>query len=140
MKITGKPIAQGDIFYVPVDKMPEGLRKAKRVNGRVILALGETTGHAHAIRTSKVDLFVPAEPLPIGDTSAVREAAKAHLMKADETMLLIGYVVAENTATLEHEDHGAGSDTLRATELPAGTYQVRCQREYAPAELRRVAD
>ncbi len=52
---------QGDVLLVKLmhfapDKLP-GTRNVPRVNGRVILALGELTGHAHAIDSSLADLF-----------------------------------------------------------------------------------
>ena len=44
---------QGDVLLAPVGEAPEGLRDPvvpRDDQGRVILALGEATGHAHAIR------------------------------------------------------------------------------------------
>ena len=40
---------QGDVMIVPVASIPEGLEKVPLENGRVILAHGEVTGHAHAV-------------------------------------------------------------------------------------------
>ena len=36
---------QGDVLLIPVNKIPEGLKRTKRVT----LALGEVTGHHHSI-------------------------------------------------------------------------------------------
>lgn len=41
--------------------------------------------------------------------------------------------VTGTTATLTHDEHGP-------IELPHGTYEIRIQREYAPAQIRRVVD
>lgn len=52
---------QGDVALIPVEKLPEGEgKKVDRDNGRLILAYGEVTGHAHAIvddRASLVEKF-----------------------------------------------------------------------------------
>ena len=71
---------QGDVFLVRVAK-PRATRKSiGRVNGRIVLAYGEVTGHAHAIKDVRADLF---------------EAAGKTYLAID------GDVVA-----LEHEEHG----------------------------------
>ena len=52
---------QGDVFLRKVQSVPV---KAKRQHpaGRIVLALGEVTGHAHAIHElDNVDVFVTAE-------------------------------------------------------------------------------
>jgi hypothetical protein len=40
---------QGDVLIRPVDRVPKGLKKVPLESGRVILAHGEATGHAHAV-------------------------------------------------------------------------------------------
>lgn len=40
---------QGDVLIRPVSRIPEGLQQVPLDNGRVILAYGEVTGHAHAV-------------------------------------------------------------------------------------------
>lgn len=48
---------QGDVLIIPVKSIPESAAEMQRDNGRVILAYGEVTGHAHAIKhTSAVML------------------------------------------------------------------------------------
>ena len=103
---------QGDVCIIPIDKMPAGLTPVARDNGRVILAYGEVTGHAHALVEREVDLFAPGE---------------ASIMA--EKFLRIG----GGGAALTHEEHA----TIM---LPPGEYEVRQQREYSPAELTRVLD
>jgi hypothetical protein len=49
---------QGDVMIESVETLPKGLKKTKRENGRIILAEGETTGHAHAICEKEVESFV----------------------------------------------------------------------------------
>lgn len=40
---------QGDVLLQRVDRIPNGLKPVPRDHGRVILAHGEATGHAHAV-------------------------------------------------------------------------------------------
>ena len=49
-------VRQGDVLLVPVDEVPEGARPLARTRGRVVLAEGEVTGHAHAIRSAAATL------------------------------------------------------------------------------------
>lgn len=40
---------QGDVFIQRIDQIPTNAKPVARENGRLILAYGEVTGHAHAI-------------------------------------------------------------------------------------------
>jgi hypothetical protein len=71
---------QGDVLVKPIGKIPKGAVKQKR-DGRIVLAYGEVTGHAHAIADDGVDVLVTAEG----------------------TM----YLRVREPATLRHEEHGA---------------------------------
>lgn len=68
---------QGDVLIVPAKTVPPGARKIAREQGRVILALGEATGHAHAIETLGVDLYAARSEryltVPAGGGSLVHE-------------------------------------------------------------------
>lgn len=101
----------GDIFLVRIDTTTAvtGLEQA-RVNGRLILAEGEVTGHAHAISD---------------------EAAT--LVTAEEAEELRMWLMVEAPVRLTHEEHG----TLT---VEPGTYEVRRAREYTPESERWVAD
>ena len=44
----------GDLLLVSVGEMPDGAKQVGREAGRVVLAYGEATGHAHAIATPDV--------------------------------------------------------------------------------------
>ena len=46
---------QGDVTFVPVAEMPKGA-EVMRVGGRLILAEGEATGHAHAVAQTDVQM------------------------------------------------------------------------------------
>ncbi len=69
---------QGDVLLVPVAEVPEQAKPVARENGRVVLAWGEVTGHAHAIR-----------------------AAEAHLLEAGRER----YLRVAEPVTLDHEEH-----------------------------------
>ena len=50
-------LRQGDVLLVPTDDdLPAEARPLSRTGGRVVLAEGEATGHAHAIRSSAATL------------------------------------------------------------------------------------
>ena len=77
--MTAKLYCQGDLMLRPVSKIKKG-KKIPAVNGRLILALGEVTGHSHTIDAEVGELF---------------------LTEADEMFLsTVG-------AVLEHQEHGA---------------------------------
>lgn len=101
---------QGDVFITEVDELPSQLRRVERENGRVILAHGEVTGHAHAILDREAELFDHQD--------------------LEHRFL---QVLADGGVELVHEEH----DTIH---LPAGVYEVRRQREYSPEAIRNVAD
>jgi hypothetical protein len=104
---------QGDVLITRIGAVPAGLTIKPRDNGRVILAYGEVTGHAHAIADT---LEAPAAALfddPSGDGSFV--------------------MLVEGDTGLVHEEHGR-------IDLPAGNYRVTRQREYTPEAIRNVAD
>lgn len=102
---------QGDVLVVATDTIPPQVSKASREQGRIVLAHGEVTGHAHAILDRDADLY--------------------HAPDLEDRFLR---VLADGGVDLVHEEH----DTVH---LPAGDYRVTIQREYQPGELpRRVAD
>jgi hypothetical protein len=104
-KVKQAPITnqarQGDVFLRRVDgPVPPGAAEVPRDNGRVVLAYGEVTGHAHAIRDPGVCLLRA-------------EGVAFDLLR-----------VAEGTlARLTHEEHGAIT-------VGPGLYEKRIQREY----------
>lgn len=116
---------QGDVLLVKVD---EQVDKAKaclvaRDSGRVVLAYGEVTGHAHAIFSPDVELF--EETLP---ESRLQQDAR-------ELQNVLGnrWLVVTKPAELVHEEHGTIA-------LDPGTYKVIRQKEYDPIRDRQVLD
>lgn len=105
-----QPYRQGDVLIVPVAKMPAKLEPVARDNGRVVLAYGEATGHAHAIKNERAALF-----------------------RDPNLAAVFMHVSGDAPVALEHEEHG----TIL---VPPGAYEIRRQREYSPEEIRIVAD
>jgi hypothetical protein len=113
-------VRQGDVILIPVAKARTG-KPVKRDHGRIVLAYGEVTGHAHAIAHRDAELFELAEDHTKDGNDVWARAAR------------ILRVTAKAGVELRHEEH----ETIH---LPPGEYLVRRQREYAPDELRLVAD
>lgn len=101
-----KKYRQGDVLIIGTEEIPSDAKQQRRT-GRIVLAYGEVTGHAHAIHDTHVELFQRGEQAFLRIDSA--------------------------PASLTHEEHDAIT-------LPPGCYEVRRQREYAPEEIRQVAD
>lgn len=101
---------QGDVLIERIGSLPKKLKKLAREKGRVILAHGEVTGHAHAIADAHVDLF-----------ASEGEAGVTFLE------------VRDAVAALKHDEHSTIA-------LPPGEYRVTRQREYSPEAIRNVTD
>lgn len=102
---------QGDVLVQKIERLPDGLTPEEPDGrGRIVLAEGEATGHAHAIAASRL-------------SRAGRDAAG----------VLYFRVGRGATAILEHEEH-------TAHEFGAGSYRVVRQREYHPEAIKNVAD
>lgn len=107
----GTMIRQGDVLLVRIDNDDtDGYDPVPRESGRVVLAEGEATGHAHAIYDE-------------GATLLQRGANDG-----DRILRVEGNVVY-----LRHEEH-----TKHA--LPPGLYRVVRQREWTSEDARHVAD
>ena len=101
---------QGDVLIRRVASIPSEAKPKERDGGRVILAYGEVTGHAHQI----------ADPDAVG----------AVLLTVAESATFLRLT---KKAQLVHEEHAP-------IDLAPGTYEVLHQREYAYGESIRVAD
>lgn len=135
-------IRQGDVLLTKVASIPAGCTEVPYDKGRIVLAYGEVTGHAHAI----ADHHVAHGSKPAGDDverangigpTAAAEIAEAAIARAKARLLVAPtgerFLEVSEAVTLRHEEH---------TEhvIPPGFYQLPVQVEYTPAELRRVAD
>jgi hypothetical protein len=101
---------QGDILILPTRRTKRGAPEARHPQHGALLALGDSTQHAHAIHSKRATIF-------------------AIEGEADRLLVIDGVKPVQ----LVHDEHSTIS-------IPAGTYLVRRQREYTPTELRTVAD
>jgi hypothetical protein len=108
---------QGDIYIERVKALPEGLQLVARDGlGRVVLALGETHDHAHALSDPHVCGF--------------RTAGSEH----------IDYIeVGGSGATLNHEHSDGTQADHGPLSLAPGVYRVLRQREYVAPDIDRWA-
>jgi len=113
-----KPIRQGDVFLIPVSDIPK-TAKEESVEGDIILALGEVTGHQHAFQRS-LDPCVD-------------------LMRDDSVNFLR---IGGGGAVLAHGSPASGyTDGDHApVEVPMGNWRVKLQNEYRWGEERQVQD
>lgn len=114
-------VRQGDVLITRVEDGAKVGKPVARDRGRIVLAYGEVTGHAHAIAHREAELFELAE-----DRSKEGDGVWARAAR-------ILRVYAKAGVELRHEEHAH-------IHLPPGDYRVTRQREYAPGELRMVAD
>lgn len=104
-------IRQGDVLLVRVKAIPKEAVEEKTTGRKLILALGEATGHHHRFE------FM--------DTS--------HNVKLYKTGSGVRYLDVSAPADLLHEEHSTAK-------VPAGKWMLPVQMEYRPKELIRVAD
>ena len=119
-----KMFRQGDVLIEEVQSLPRGeCTTVPREGGRVILAHGEVTGHAHALTDQSAVLMSFKRPNPIlndgrGATSPLEER----------------YLSVGRQSTLSHEEHGP-------IELPPGKYRIMIQRQWDQSQgFRAVVD
>lgn len=109
--LVRRQVRQGDVLLTEVGEAPERARPVRRDAGRVILAYGEVTGHAHAI----------ASP-------------RARLLELDGER----YLEVTGPATLDHEEHDAIE--LAPATYRVVIQREYVPAEIAPAGSRRVVD
>lgn len=103
MKTFQQTAAQGDVLFIKIEKIPEGLTEVQPQNGKHIIAHSET-GHNHTMTANKAKLFRP-------DDDA-----------------FVGFISVNETVDLTHE---RTFDTHEALRFSPGNYEIRRQREYS---------
>lgn len=98
------------VFEIPKNAEPD-----EPLDGRIVLALGEVTGHAHALRACDARSFTLPQSIPLFEWQTNR------------------FVQVPREATLVHEEHAP-------IHLPPGEYAVLIQREYRPQAVGYVTD
>jgi hypothetical protein len=101
---------QGDVLIARVKHLPRGAQPVDREHGRLVLAHGEVTGHAHVV-VGEAELFTAADIADL-ETRFLRVEADSQVV---------------------HDEH-------TTIALSPGIYEVRRQREYTPEAIRNVAD
>lgn len=119
MKNLPTAYRQGDVILIQVDDIPATARELKRDKlGRIVLAYGEVTGHAHALRDKGICSFSTLDD--------------------DEVEFL---AVGGGGATLRHEhDSGQKAEHDDITLPPNSKWLIGVQVEEKRAVLSRVAD
>ena len=112
MKTFTKCAAQGDVYFVRIEKMPEGYVEIAPEDGKLIVTHSET-GHHHVMDYSNAKMYRN----PKNELDAV--------------------LVIDKPTTINHL---RSFDTHAPILFDAGIYNVRRQREYTPEGFRKVAD
>jgi hypothetical protein len=124
-------IRQGDVALLKVSALPENCTEVPLDKGRIVLAYGEVTGHAHAIADHGAERGLRLGAAgDIADAAIARAKSKARLLVAPSGER---YLEVSEAVTLTHEEHTPHT-------LTPGIYKLPQQTEYSPAALRRVAD
>lgn len=71
----------GDVVLKEIKELPEGVKEVPRINGRVIIAEGEVTGHAHAIVDDNCTLYEKEGKLYLVNTKEVTITHEEHRAK-----------------------------------------------------------
>lgn len=140
MRVMKEQGRQGDVLIIKRNpKGTENLTPVDREDGRVILAHGEVTGHAHGIMDSNCSLFLDdSNLLTEGDAMSLVMRAGGGRVVAPEIDRVLK---VDASVPLIHEDivHGGPGDH-EAFLIPEGEHEVRRQFEYDPAaEAERTA-
>lgn len=102
---------QGDVYLIRVECFPSQVVPLAPEDGRAVLATGEVTGHAHAMRADRACRYRD-------------DGSGSTFLRVD----------GPDPVDLLHEEH----DPIA---VPPGTYRIVQQREYEPlAAPRAVAD
>jgi hypothetical protein len=108
--------AQGDFVIFKVNKIPDNVEVVTPEKGNFIIAHSET-GHNHVMEAEKVKAFKPAKV-------------------ADVDLYELFLEVKEPTKI----EHLRSYDTHESLLVPAGTWQIKRQREYTAEGFRRAQD
>jgi len=119
---------QGDVFLERIAAPPKTGKPIPRESGRIVLAHGEATGHAHVIEHRKARLL----DIDREDHTAVGDEVWANV---------IGILRANGQKlTLKHDCPGQAKPDHDTIPLPPGDYAVITQLQYTPEAIIPVAD
>lgn len=113
MKTFERCAAQGDVYFIRLEKMPEGdFVEVAPENGHLIITHSET-GHHHTMNPANAKLYRTKD----NDYDAV--------------------LVIDRPTSLDHQ---RSFDTHEPILFDTGIFKVRRQREYTPEGYRKVQD
>ena len=93
---------QGDILFVRLLSTPNGATAAPTNGAIVVLAEGETTGHAHAIRSGTAVVYEPSDPL--GEARRLLREATGTTPQLAAAHAPV-FLCATAPTPVEHEEH-----------------------------------
>ena len=114
-------VRQGDVLLVPIATLPPNLTPVPEDRGRVVLAYGEVTGHAHAF-AGGAGVQLLTSPAPV----TIRESTEP----------VMRFLQVDRLSHLVHEEHG----TVTIGDDNVGAFAVITPREYTPWGDRAVLD
>ncbi len=115
-------IRQGDVLLLPVKELPANLTEVERDSGRLVLAYGEGSGHAHVIDA------------PVSEAQLLADADGARFLRIMERAFLVHAGNLSTLAPVVPLEHAA-------IEIEPGLYRQIPQEEWSDAmEPRRVVD
>jgi hypothetical protein len=120
MKKLGDCVRQGDVLLIRASSKevtPEH-RQVPAQDGRVVVAVGETSLHAHVMRDPSVCMLA-------------REGVSDRVITVGANLVAL---------LLEGGESAPGVPRHGAITVPKGTYVVRTQREWSGEEVRNAAD
>lgn len=109
---------QGDILLIKLDKKPD-LKETQKLNSKVIVGLGEATGHKHQIKEHAV-FHAPSQ----------KDVEFFAISGGSDVPI---FIEITNNTELLHEEHSKIS-------LSPGWYKPIRQREYEPERIKYVSD
>lgn len=112
MKTFKNCAAQGDVYFIRIEKKPDNYVEVQPVNGQLIVTHSET-GHHHVMNPSRAKMYRN----PMDEFDSV--------------------LVIDGPTELEHQ---RSFDTHESILFDTGVYKVRRQREYTHEGFRKVQD
>lgn len=121
------PVEQGDVTIIQASIPSKllGTKKRKNKDGRVILALGEATGHHHSLDGNK-SYVVEVTP----ELSAL---FNAQVGISEQANILSGVLVVTEPDRIEHQEH-------KPIEINEGVHWIVIEQEYTPGKIQRTMD
>jgi hypothetical protein len=117
-------VRQGDVLFIREDGI-KGVAEIAPKGDRIVLAIGETSGHCHAIDSSKARFYRLAQ-----DAERIELVVDRMLHVIERAVV---HVESTHSRARQDERH------IPVT-LPPGNYRVRVMREYDPFMVRSTAD